>query len=146
VNPTCDWVVKGRFIPDLVPRRCQYSGGCNKYTHHHFTIDWATDNNIEDGGIAILCREHHPEYQRYTKQNSLNDTKWSGHRHSSLKTYYPRYNDHYKDRSCSTVKATGGDSIKSVETNGKYDHVSSNKSYYKERKQDDSKVKLDQKK
>ncbi len=63
-----------------------------------------------------------------------------------LKACYPRYNDHYKDRSCNTAKATGGDSIKSVETHGKYDHVSSNKSYYKESKQDDSKVKLDQKK
>jgi hypothetical protein len=25
VNLTCDWAVEGRCIPDLVPRRCQYS-------------------------------------------------------------------------------------------------------------------------
>jgi hypothetical protein len=116
-----------------------------KYVHHHCTIDWATDNNIEEGRIAILCREYHPEYQHYTEQNSLNDTKWSDHRHSSLKAHYPRNNDHYKDRSRDTVKATGGDSIKSVETHKKYDHVSSKESYYKGRKQDASKVKLDQK-
>ncbi len=145
MNPTCDWAVERRCIPGLVSRRCQYSGGCNKYVHHPCTIDWAIDNNIEEGGIAILCREHHPEYQRYTKQNSLNDTKWSGHSHSSSKAHYPGNNDHYKDRSHDTVNSTGGDSIKSVETHGKYDHVSSKEFYYKGRKQDVSKVKLDRK-
>jgi hypothetical protein len=83
--------------------------------------------------------------ERYTKQNSLNDTKWSGHMHSSSKARYPRNNDHYKDRSRDTVKATGGDSMRSVETHEKYDHVSSKESYYKGRKQDASKVKLDRK-
>jgi hypothetical protein len=62
-----------------------------------------------------------------------------------LKAGYPRNNDHYKDHSRDTVKATGGDSMKSVETHGKYDHLSSKESYYKGRKQDASKVKLDQK-
>jgi hypothetical protein len=143
MNTTCDWAVEGRCVPGLVPRRCQYSGGCNKYVHHPCTIDWAIDNNIEEDGIAILCREHHPEYQRYTKQNSLSDTKWSGHSHSSLKARYPGNNDHYKDHSHNTVNATGEDLMKSVETHGKYDNVSSKESYYKGRKQDVSKVKLD---
>ncbi len=35
--------------------------------------------------------------------------------------------------------------MKSVETRGKYDYVSSKESYYKEKKQDASKVKLDRK-
>ena len=41
------------------------------------------------------------------------------------------------------MNATGGDSIKSVETHEKYDYVSSKESYHKGRKQDASKVKLE---
>jgi hypothetical protein len=86
-----------------------------------------------------MCREHHPEYQRYyTKQNSLNDIKWSAHSHSSS-----RNNDHYKDCSRNTVKQKGGDSLKSVESHGKNDNVSSKESYYKGRKQGSSKLNLD---
>ncbi len=119
-NPTCDWAVEGRCIPNLIPRRCQFLGGCNKYVHHSCSIEWATDNNIEEGRIGIMCREHHPEYQcYYTEQNSLNDTKWSAHSHSSS-----RNNDHYKDCSRNTVKGKGGDSLKSVKSHGKKDNVS----------------------
>ena len=50
-NPSCDWVIEGRGIPGLVPTQCQYSGGCTTFAHHVCTIEWASSNNIEEGGL-----------------------------------------------------------------------------------------------
>ena len=68
---SCDWACEGRCIPGLSPVKCQYSGGCNNLVHHICTIEWATENNIEVDSIAILCREHHPEYQAFIKSQSV---------------------------------------------------------------------------
>lgn len=70
VIPTCDWACEGRCIPILKPIKCQYSGGCNKFVHHTCTIEWASENNVDEGGISILCREHHPEFQHYLARSS----------------------------------------------------------------------------
>jgi hypothetical protein len=60
-NPSCDWVIEGKCIPGLFPIKCQYAGGCTKFLHHLWTIQWACENNIDERGIATLCRDHHPE-------------------------------------------------------------------------------------
>jgi hypothetical protein len=70
VIPTCDWACEGRCIPMLKPIKCQYSGGCKKFVHHTCTIEWASENNVDEGGISILCREHHPEFQHYLARSS----------------------------------------------------------------------------
>ena len=41
--------------------KCQKSG-CSRLVHHVCSIEWAASNNLEEVGIAILCREHHPQY------------------------------------------------------------------------------------
>jgi hypothetical protein len=64
-NPTCDWACEGRCIPSLNPIKCQYLKGCNKFVHHTCTIEWASENNVDEGGISAFCREHHPEFQQY---------------------------------------------------------------------------------
>ena len=71
VNPTCDWACEGRCIPNLNPIKCQYSEGCNKFVHHTCTIEWASENNVVEGGISTLCREHHPEFQQYVASRSI---------------------------------------------------------------------------
>jgi len=63
---TCDWANKGRCIHGLTPIQCRFSGGCMKYAHHVCTIEWAGANNLPEGGIATLCREHYPQYQNFT--------------------------------------------------------------------------------
>ncbi len=73
--PICDWANEGRCCPGLVPIKCQYSGGCNKFVRHLCTIQWASANNVAEGEIATLCREHHPEYQRFSQQRSTNNPK-----------------------------------------------------------------------
>ena len=67
---SCDWACEGRCIPGLSPVKCQYSGGCNKFVHHVCTIEWATENFVEVDSIAILCRDHHREYQAFIKSHS----------------------------------------------------------------------------
>ena len=62
VIPTCDWACEGRCIPMLKPIKCQYSGGCKKFVHHTCTIEWASENNVDEGGVSSLCREHHPGF------------------------------------------------------------------------------------
>jgi hypothetical protein len=61
----CDWISEGHCPMGLKPIKCQYSGGCNKFVHHICAINWATENNVEEGSIATLCRQHHPMYQKY---------------------------------------------------------------------------------
>ena len=78
-NPSCDWAIEGRCILGLVPIKCQYAGGCNKFVHHLCTIQWACENNIDEGGIATLCRDHHPEYIHISKPSSPVYTKRTGH-------------------------------------------------------------------
>ncbi len=79
LDPICDWAIEGRCNQSIVPKRCQYSRGCDKYVHHLCTIEWATENGIEESSILTLCRKHHPEYQHKcnTKQQFKPDTKWS---------------------------------------------------------------------
>ncbi len=71
----CDWACEGRCIPGLSPVKCQYSGGCNKYVHHVCTIEWATENHVEVDSIAILCSDHHREYQTFIKSHSEKTSK-----------------------------------------------------------------------
>ncbi len=66
--PMCDWANEGRCFPGMVPIKCQFSGRCNKFVHHPCTIQWAIANNVDEGRIATLCKEHHPEYQRFSEQ------------------------------------------------------------------------------
>ena len=40
---------------------CQQSG-CSRLVHHVCSIKWAASSNLEEVGIAIFCREHHPKY------------------------------------------------------------------------------------
>ena len=61
----CDWISEGHCPMGLKPIKCQYSGGCNKFVHHICAINWATENNVEEGSIATLCKQHHPMYQKY---------------------------------------------------------------------------------
>ncbi len=48
----------------LPPRTCQRVG-CSKYLHHVCSIQWASKNKLPEGGIATLCRAHHPHYQKF---------------------------------------------------------------------------------
>jgi hypothetical protein len=108
-DPICDWAIEGRCNQSIVPRKCQYSGGCNKYVHHLCTIEWATENGIEESGIATLCRQHHPEYQSKcnTKKHSKSDTKRSGYSVFSPKRDYREEANQYKDSSRHSRKSTG---------------------------------------
>ncbi len=85
VTLTCDWANEGKCIQGMVPIKCQYAGGGTKFVHHLCTIQWASENNVDEGGIATLCREHHPEYHQFCKQSSLVDSNRSGHSYSSSK-------------------------------------------------------------
>jgi hypothetical protein len=66
--PMCDWANEGRCFPGMVLIKCQFSGGCNKFAHHLCTIQLAVANNVDEGGIATLCKEHNHEYQRFSEQ------------------------------------------------------------------------------
>jgi hypothetical protein len=71
----CDWANEGKCFPGMVQIKCQFSGGCNKFVHHLCTIQWAIANNVDEGGIATLCKEHHHEYQRFSEQYSIINPK-----------------------------------------------------------------------
>ncbi len=73
--PMCDWANEGRCFPGMVPIKCQFSGGCNKFVHHLCTIKWAVAKNVFEGGIATLCKEHHHEYQHFSEQLSTLNPK-----------------------------------------------------------------------
>jgi hypothetical protein len=149
VNPTCDWANEGKCIPGLVPMKCQYAGGCNKFVHHLCTIQWASENNVDEGGIATLCREHHPEYHQFSKQSSPVDSNRSGHSYSSSKAhhkgeeYVSLKESHYKGQNHDSFKVQGGHSNKSDESSENGSHVSVNKSSYKEQNGESSKAKGD---
>jgi hypothetical protein len=149
VNPTCDWANEGKCIPDLVQMKCQYAGGCTKFVHHLCTIQWASENNVDEGGIATLCREHHPEYHRFSKQSSPVDSNRSGHSYSSSKVhckgeeYVSLKESHYKGQNCDSFKVQGGHSNNSDESSENCGHVSLNKSSYKEQNRESSKAKVD---
>jgi len=73
VNPTktwdglpvcCDWDDYGHCPFGLKPTKCQ-RGECKNYVHHICSITWASENQIEESGIAILCRKHHPGFQKW---------------------------------------------------------------------------------
>ncbi len=73
--PMCDWADEGRCFPGMVPIKRQFSGGCNKFVHHLCTIQWAIANNVDEGGIATLCKEHCHEYQHFSEQRSTLNPK-----------------------------------------------------------------------
>jgi hypothetical protein len=106
----------------MVPIKCQYAGECTKFVHHLCTIQWASENNVDERGIATLCREHHPEYHQFCKQSSLVDSNRSGHNYSSSKArckdeeYVSLKKSHYKGRSRDSFKLEGRHSNKSDET------------------------------
>ena len=61
--PACDWAVEQcHMIGLLPPIKCQRSG-CTNYAHHVCSIEWVTKNNLPEGTIGTLCREHHPMYR-----------------------------------------------------------------------------------
>ncbi len=45
-------------------RTCQRVG-CSKYLHHVCSIEWVLKNKLPEGGIATLCRAHHPHYTKF---------------------------------------------------------------------------------
>ncbi len=149
VTPSCDWANEGKCIPGMVPIKCQYAGGCTKFAHHLCTIQWASENNVDEGGIATLCREHHPEYHQFCKQSSRVDSNRSGHCHSSS-TAHPKDEEyvslkksHYKGQSHDSFKREGRHSNKSDETSENGGHMSLKKSSYKEQNRAASKEKGD---
>ncbi len=71
----CDWANEGRCFPSMVPIKCHISGGCNRFVYHLCTIQWAVANNVDEGGIATLCKEHQPEYQCFSEQRSTINSK-----------------------------------------------------------------------
>ncbi len=39
-------------------------------------IEWVASNNLDEGGIATLCRQHHPQYcQKITANLNANPTE-----------------------------------------------------------------------
>jgi hypothetical protein len=113
VTLMCDWANEGKCIPGMVPIKCRYAGGCTKFVHHLCTIQWASENNVDEGGIATLCREHHPEYYGLYKQSSLVDSNRSGHSYSSSKArhkdeeYVSLKESHNKGQSRDSCKVEG---------------------------------------
>jgi hypothetical protein len=73
--PVCDWANEGWCFPGMVPIKCQFSRGCNIFVHHLCTIQWAIANNVDEGGIATLCKEHHHVYQHFSEQCSTLNPK-----------------------------------------------------------------------
>jgi hypothetical protein len=129
--------------------KCQYAGGCTSFVHHLCTIQWASENNVDEGGIATLCREHHPEYHRICKQSSLVDSNRSGHSYSSPaarckdEEYASLKESHYKGQSHDSFKVEGRHSNKSDETSENGSRMSQKKSSYKEQNREASKAKGD---
>ena len=60
----CDWAVEQCCMVGLPPQNCQRVG-CSKYIHHVCSIEWVDKNKLPEGGIAHLCRAHHPHYQKF---------------------------------------------------------------------------------
>ena len=111
--PICDWAIEGRCTQSIVPKKCQHSGGCDKYVHHLCTIEWAQDNNIDESSILTLCRKHHPEYQYHIKQ-----LQSDGHK-GTLEGHYPEEANEDKDSSRKS---------KTEKSPGKYSHRKENHS------------------
>jgi hypothetical protein len=136
VTPTCDWANEGKCIPGMVLIKCQYAGGCTKFVHHLYTIQWASENNVDEGGIATLCREHHPEYHQFCKQSSLVDSNRSGHSYSSSmacrkdEEYVSLKKSHHKGQSHDSFKVDRRHSNKSYETSENGGRMSLKKSSY----------------
>ena len=75
VNPTktwiglpvsCDWDEYGNCPFGLKPTKCQHKN-CKNYGHHICSITWAEQYQMEEEGIANLCRIHHPAFQKWIK-------------------------------------------------------------------------------
>jgi hypothetical protein len=62
----CDWAVEQCYMVGTTGtiRTCQRVG-CSKYIHHVCSIEWALKNKLPEGGIATLCRAHHPHYTKF---------------------------------------------------------------------------------
>jgi hypothetical protein len=149
VTPTCDWANEGKCNPGMVPIKCQYAGGCTKFVYHLCTIQWASENNVDEGGIATLCRDHHPKYHQFCKQSSFVDSNRSGHNYSSSKAccideeYVLLKKSHSKGQSHDSFKVEGRHSNKSDETGENGGPMSLKKPSYKEQNHEASKAKGD---
>jgi len=67
----CHWHEYGHCPTHLKPTECQRKD-CTNYAHHICSIKWAEQYNIEERGIATLCRTHHPGYQKWSKDVETN--------------------------------------------------------------------------
>ena len=67
VLPTCDWAVEQCHQVGDKPTKCNRSG-CNNHLHHLCAIQWAMLNNLPEGPMTILCREHHAQYPLWKQQ------------------------------------------------------------------------------
>jgi hypothetical protein len=93
--PIRDYVNAGWCFSGMVPIKCHFSGGCNKFVHHLFIIQSVVANNVDEGGVATLCKEQQYEYQRFSeKHSSLNPKRhWkTGSRNHQLSS-----NTHQKE-------------------------------------------------
>ncbi len=124
--PMCDWANEVRCFPGMVPIKCQFLGGCNKFVHHLCTFQSAIANNVDEGVIATLCKEHHHEYQRFSEQHSTINPKpnWktgSGNRPLSL-------NARCKDEEYLSRKDNDYNELNQVRSKSKEDDLKKNMS------------------
>jgi hypothetical protein len=71
----CDWAIEKCHMVGTPLLKCQQSG-CSKLVHHVCLIEWVASNNLDEGGIATFCRQHHPQYcQKITANSNANPTE-----------------------------------------------------------------------
>lgn len=71
--PTRDFEVEEchfNFPNAPLPIKCQRLG-CNRHVHHLCTIRWQEANNLPEVTTSTLCREHHPQYFKFTVPKAL---------------------------------------------------------------------------
>ena len=74
----CDWDEYDYCPIGLKPIKCQHKD-CKKYAHHICSITWAEQYQIEEGGIATLCKNHHPGFQFWLKGIMNQDKEYREH-------------------------------------------------------------------
>jgi hypothetical protein len=74
----CDWDEYDYCPIGLKPIKCQHKG-CKKYAHHICSITWAEKYQVEEGGIATLCKKHHPGFQSWLKGILNQDKEYEEH-------------------------------------------------------------------
>ena len=113
--PSCDWAIEGRCIPGLNPVKCQYSRGCTKFVHHVCTIEWARENNIDEGGIALMCRDHHPEYIHYSKPSSPKESTTTSSPSHNLQTGDGNNDSNYIASNAVSFEGSGTNSPENID-------------------------------